>query len=67
VQEFQEFEPNSRVRIVPQIKTLEGGHRFRLTAEGGATRIDHELDVHPKGVFRLFTPIMGIIGRKNLA
>jgi hypothetical protein len=67
VQEFQEFEPNSRVRIVPHIKTLEGGHRFRLAAEGGATRLDHELKVNPKGVFRLFTPMMGIIGRKNLA
>jgi uncharacterized protein YndB with AHSA1/START domain len=66
VQEFQEFEPNARVRIVPHIKMLGGGHRFRFTAKGGETRIDHELEMTPKGIFRLFAPMMGMIGRKNL-
>jgi uncharacterized protein YndB with AHSA1/START domain len=37
VQEFQEFEPSAQVRIVPHITTLEGGHRFRFTANGDAT------------------------------
>jgi uncharacterized protein YndB with AHSA1/START domain len=66
VQELQEFERDVRVRIVPRMKALEGGHRFSFTADGGGTRIDHELEMKPKGVFRLFAPIMGIIGRKNL-
>jgi len=67
IQELQEFDRPRQVRIVPHIKTLEGGHRFRLTEEGGkATRIDHELDMRPKGAFRLFAPLMGVIGRKNL-
>jgi uncharacterized protein YndB with AHSA1/START domain len=66
VQEFQEFEPNVRVRIVPHIKTLEGGHRFRFTASGEETRIDHELEMIPKGLFRVLAPMMGMIGRKNL-
>jgi uncharacterized protein YndB with AHSA1/START domain len=66
VQDFQEFEPNKRVRIVPHMKTVEGGHRFSFTADGADTRIDHELEMIPKGLFRLFAPMMGMIGRKNL-
>ena len=66
VQELQEFFPPTRVRIVPHIKTLEGGHRFSLTAEGDKTRVDHELEMRPKGVMVLFSPMMGMIGRKNL-
>jgi uncharacterized protein YndB with AHSA1/START domain len=66
VQELREFERPVRVRIVPHVKTLEGGHRFRLTAQGNATRVDHELEMRPKRFFRLFTPMIGMIGRKNL-
>jgi uncharacterized protein YndB with AHSA1/START domain len=66
VQEFQEFEPNARLRIVPHIKTLAGGHRFRFSANAEETRIEHELEMTPKGLFRLFAPMMGMIGRKNL-
>ena len=55
-----------RVRIVPRIKTLEGGHRFHLTAQGDSTRFDHELEMRPQGAFRLFAPMMGMIGRRNL-
>ena len=66
VQELQEFERPQRVRIVPHIKQLEGGHRFRLNAQGDSTRVDHELEMRPKGAFLLFAPMMGVIGRKNL-
>jgi hypothetical protein len=66
VQELQEFDRPRQVRIVPHIKQLGGGHRFRLTAQGNSTRIDHELEMRPKGAFVLFAPMMGIIGRKNL-
>jgi uncharacterized protein YndB with AHSA1/START domain len=66
VQELKEFERPRRVRIVPHIKQLEGGHRFRLTAQGRSTRVDHELEMRPKGAFMLFAPMMGMIGRKNL-
>jgi uncharacterized protein YndB with AHSA1/START domain len=66
VQELREFDRNKQVRIVPHIKMLSGGHRFRFTPQGDATRIDHELEMTPKGPFRLFAPIMGMIGRKNL-
>jgi uncharacterized protein YndB with AHSA1/START domain len=65
-QELQEFDRPRQVRIVPHIKQLAGGHRFRLTAEGNATRVDHELEMRPKGAFLLFAPMMGMIGRKNL-
>jgi uncharacterized protein YndB with AHSA1/START domain len=66
VQEFQEFEPNAQVRIVPHVKQVKGGHRFRLTPNGDATRIDHELEVTPIGIFKLFAPMIVMNGRKNL-
>jgi uncharacterized protein YndB with AHSA1/START domain len=31
IQELEEFEPNRRVRLVPHIKSLAGGHRFTFT------------------------------------
>lgn len=66
VQEFGEFETNERIRIVPQMKGLQGGHLFVFTAEGNGTRIEHELVMLPFGWFRLFGPLMGIVGRRNL-
>ena len=66
IQELGEFERNRRVRIVPQIKAFEGGHRFLFTSEGDRTRIDHELEMAPTGKWRLLAPVMGMIGRKNL-
>lgn len=66
LQELQEFSPNRQVRLVPHFKRLTGGHRFMFTAEGSSTRIDHELEMTPKGFFRIFVPLMGMIGRKNL-
>ncbi len=66
IQELQEFQRNERVRIVPQIKSLSGGHRFLFTAQGDKTRVDHELEIMPKGMFRLFAPMMARTGRRNL-
>ncbi len=66
IQEFEEFQRNERVRIVPQLKSLAGGHRFLFTAEGERTRVDHELEMTPRGVFRLFGPMMTRTGKRNL-
>jgi ligand-binding SRPBCC domain-containing protein len=66
IQEFEEFQRNERVRIVPQLKSLAGGHRFLFTAEGERTRIDHELEMIPRGVFRLMGPMMARTGTRNL-
>jgi hypothetical protein len=66
LQELQEFRPNQQVRIVPHFKVLTGGHRFVFTAQGASTRIDHELEMTPKGVFKIFIPLMGMMGKKNL-
>src|SRR5437867_1224705 len=52
IQELQEFEGNRRVRLVPQSKIIGGGHRFLFAAEGERTRVDHELEMIPKGAFR---------------
>jgi uncharacterized protein YndB with AHSA1/START domain len=67
IQELQDFEPNRSVRLVPHIKVLAGGHRFTFTDVGAETHVDHELEMTPKGLFRLMSPFMGMIGRKNLA
>ena len=65
-QELREFDRNKRVRLVPNSKLVSGGHRFIFTAEGSKTRIDHELEMTPRGVFKIFTPLMGMMGKKNL-
>ena len=61
-QELREFEKNKRVRLVPSMRFLTGGHRFLFTAQGAATRIDHELEMTPKGFFKIFSPFTGMIG-----
>lgn len=65
-QELREFDRDKQVRLVPNSKLVSGGHRFVFTAEGSKTRIDHELEMTPKGVFKLFTPLIGTMGKKNL-
>jgi uncharacterized protein YndB with AHSA1/START domain len=67
--ELREFDRNRQVRLVPSFKLLSGGHRFIFTAEGAKTRIDHELEMTPKGVFKIFIPLMGMMammGKRNL-
>lgn len=66
IQELQEFDPPRQVLIVSYTKQTSGGHRFRLTAQGKGTRIDHELEVRPKGAYVLLAPMMWMIGRKDL-
>ena len=66
VQELGEFEPPVQLRIVTDLKPVKGGHRMRLTGNGDATRIDHELEITPNGIFRLFAPMLVMNGRKNV-
>src|SRR5262245_41313466 len=63
---LEEFQRDARARYVPHFKVTSGGHRFLLTAEGARTRVDHELEMRPKGIYVLMSPLMGIMGRKNL-
>src|SRR5215510_16122000 len=49
-QELQEFDSPRQVRIVPHMKQMQGGHRFRLSSEGNRTRIEHEFEMDPKGL-----------------
>lgn len=67
IQELQGFERDRRVTLVPHIKAVSGGHTFVLTPESdGRTRIDHELEMTPRGPWKLFAPIVAIVGRRNL-
>ena len=65
-QTLEEVEPNRRARYVPHFQAMAGGHRFMLTAQGAQTQVDHELEMVPQGWFKLFGPLMGMMGRKNL-
>jgi hypothetical protein len=65
-QHLEEFERDRRVRIVPEMKSLGGGHRFTLTDLGDRTQVDHELEMTPKGLFTLLGPLMTRTGRRNL-
>jgi uncharacterized protein YndB with AHSA1/START domain len=65
-QELRGFERDRRVTLVPHIRALSGGHTFTLTPEGGGTRVDHELVMTPRGVWRAFGPFVASIGRRNL-
>ena len=66
IQELEEFEPDKRVRLVPHIKSLAGGHRFIFTSIEADTRVDHELEMTPRGFFKVMLPVIGIVDRKNL-
>src|SRR5258705_8252025 len=66
-QTLEEFTRNKQVMIVPHIKMLGGGHRFIFKKIGeNETQVDHELIMIPKGIFRLFSPMMKKMGEKNL-
>jgi uncharacterized protein YndB with AHSA1/START domain len=66
-QELREFDRDRRVRIVPDMRAMSGGHRFTFSdMGGGSTRVDHELEMTPRGFFKLLAPMMAMTGRKNL-
>jgi uncharacterized protein YndB with AHSA1/START domain len=65
--ELRDFERNQRVMVVPLTNMLEGGHRWLFTDLGnGETRIDHELELDPKGVFRLMKAMSRANGKKTV-
>jgi uncharacterized protein YndB with AHSA1/START domain len=66
VQELRGFERDRRVTLVPHIRALSGGHTFVLSPEAGGTRVDHELEMTPRGAWRLLAPVIPLIGRRNL-
>jgi len=65
-QTLEEFDQDKRARYVPHFKAMTGGHRFLLTPVGSRTQVDHELEMVPHGWYRLFSPFMGMMGRRNL-
>ena len=66
-QTLDEFVPNKQVMIVPHIKSLGGGHRFIFKKiNDNETQVDHEMIMIPKGIFKLFSPMMKSMGKKNV-
>jgi uncharacterized protein YndB with AHSA1/START domain len=67
IQELRGYEQDRRVTLLPHIKALAGGHTFVLTPEGeGRTRVDHELEMRPQGIWKAFAPMVAMMGRRNL-
>lgn len=66
-QTLEELAPNKQVMIVPHIKMLGGGHRFIFSkVSDNETQVDHEMIMIPKGIFKLFSPMMKKMGEKNV-
>jgi len=63
---LEEFRRNVQARYVPHFKVNSGGHRFVLTPQGEKTKVEHELEMNPKGFYVLMSPFMTMVGRKNL-
>jgi Polyketide cyclase / dehydrase and lipid transport len=65
--ELREFVADKRVMVTPLSRIFEGGHRWSFSDDGdGGTRIDHELEMRVKGVFRPMAPLIKANGKKNL-
>ena len=66
-QTLDEFDRNRQVMIVPHIKMIGGGHRFIFKKLNETeTQLDHEMIMIPKGIFKLFSPMMKKMGEKNV-
>lgn len=66
-QELREFQPNRRMMVTPISPMFSGGHRWIFSDLGdGTTKIDHELEMRPKGIFVLMGPMMRANGRKTV-
>ena len=64
---LEEFDRNKQVKIVPHIRMLGGGHRFIFEKlDENETQVDHEMIMIPKGFFKLFSPMMRTMGKKNV-
>ena len=66
LQTIEEFEDGTSMRLVPSMKMMRGGHRFRLSEDDGATTVYHELEMTLNHVFKLMTPMVGRVGRRNM-
>ena len=64
--EVTNFESGRSIRFEPRSNMMGGGHRFTLSEMGGSTRLDHEVVMEPKGVFRLMSPFIGMMAKRNL-
>jgi uncharacterized protein YndB with AHSA1/START domain len=64
---LERFERDRRVRLVQEMKSMGGGHLISLTPQGErSTRVDHELEMLPKGPMKLMGPLTGVMGRRKL-
>lgn len=63
--DFVEFERPARIGMHTEMAsmTTDGGMTFR--PEGDATRMSWSWEVHPRGVMRLATPLVGFIGGRQ--
>ena len=56
--QLTEYEENTQIRLVPSSRVFRGGHRFKFTAMGDKTKVDHEVEMDPKGIWKLIPPLV---------
>ncbi len=54
--------PPARAPVAENLQAVPPGRRVIARR----TQVEHELEVTPTGAFKLFSPMMGVMGRKNL-
>ena len=64
--ELTEYEQNRTVRFVPRSAMMTGGHRFTVTAVGDGTRLDHDMTMALVGPWKLLSPLMGYMGKRQV-
>jgi hypothetical protein len=53
--------------VTPISPMFSGGHRWIFSdLDDGSTKIDHELEMRAKGIFKLMWPMMRANGRKTV-
>ena len=56
--QLTECEENTQVRLVPSSRVFRGCHRFKFTAVGDKTKVDYEVEMDPKGIWKLIPPLV---------
>lgn len=64
--EIAEYDPPRRLRVSNSTRQMDMYHQFVLTSEGERTRVEHLAEVCPKGLFRLLSPILGMVLNRNM-
>jgi hypothetical protein len=64
--EIVEYERPTRLGFIGQARPLSMHHHFTLTADHRGTRAEQRIDVRPKGLLRLLSPLMAVMLKRMI-